>query len=473
MEDLNEPLLPAAAPRISRNVRLTLVYTALAFAGRSLWSQSVLATLVFLWRDNAESVGYVTAVMGVAQLITSFPAGYVADTFRRDRLLQVAACLGTGAILATLDACYRLSFRSLVLALAVWGCTWGVENTSLMALFADSVPQGKRAHYFTQRSILITLGNTCGPLVALAMFAKLGDEWTIQDCAIVMAVGQLICFPAIVCLCFFDDQDVPHGPSDSLLNDPQEEAALLIENEDDEDETPQCVPEHRRIPVLVATADMISGLGSGMSIRYFPIFFVTYLHLSPVLVQVLYVAAPLGQALLMKAAQQLAPYYGRSRVSVCFKWTGIVCMLAMLAAYTAGWPTWTVCLIYVLRTALMNSTSALTRSLLMDHVPKHERGKWSALESVNMFSWSGSAFLGGVLIAWIGIFPLFVVTASVQFCATLPLICLFGRDYESRNDEDDSFHSTEEGDPEAHDVEENASREEGDSEACDEEESAT
>lgn len=64
----------------------------------------------------------------------------------------------------------------------------------------------------------------------------------------------------------------------------------------------------------------------------------------------------------------------------------------------------------------------------MDNVPQEERGKWSALESVNMFSWSGSAALGGVLVGAVGLLPLFVATGCVQLTATLALIALFGHD---------------------------------------------
>ena len=109
--------------------------------------------------------------------------------------------------------------------------------------------------------------------------------------------------------------------------------------------------------------------------------------------------------------------------------TGIACMLLlMIGAYIFHFPTWVVCFFYLLRTSFMNATSALTKSVLMDAVPKHERAKWSALESVNMFSWSGSAAIGGLLVGYKGIIFNFLVTGSVQFLATLPLVLLFSRE---------------------------------------------
>ena len=85
---------------------------------------------------------------------------------------------------------------------------------------------------------------------------------------------------------------------------------------------------------------------------------------------------------------------------------------------------WIICVVYVLRTGLMNSTTPLTKSILMDNVPTQERGRWSALESVNMFSWSGSAALGGILVSFDGLLFNFSVTATMQFMATMPVIAL-------------------------------------------------
>ena len=87
--------------------------------------------------------------------------------------------------------------------------------------------------------------------------------------------------------------------------------------------------------------------------------------------------------------------------------------------------------LYLLRAWLMNSTFGLTKSILNDFVPKKERGKWNSLESVNLFSWSGSAMLGGYLIDTACSRPpcyvqMFTITASVQALSILCLVPLVG-----------------------------------------------
>jgi MFS family permease len=478
--ELSEPLLLVTEPSLlpeeeevsvaplrvvpSRNVKLTLLYTFFAFAGRSIWSQSVLAAYVYLLRnDSPEAVGYITAVMGLAQLICSFPTGIVADCYRRDSLLRAASFTGCIAVVFTLVALRHESYLYLVASLASWGCVYGIANTSMSALFADSIPEGRRSYYFTQRTILVTMGTTAGPCTALGMFLFLGDHWTVKECAIVMAAGQIVCFPAVVILCFFSDEAALHVRDDEeeevvdtlggIEVNECESNGLLRENcqseatftgssscsseegddgsREDEESTVAvgpvscCLPPHRVIPMRIALSDLIAGLGSGMSIRYFPIFFLDNLQLGPVRMQVLFMLFPLLQSLLMRTSQRLAQRYGRCHVSVAFRWIGIVLMFLMITAYMFHCRRWVVCTLYVLRTAFMNSTGALTRSFLMDTVPAKERGKWSALESVNMFSWSGSAIVGGVLVGTIGIVPLFAITAAIQFISSTILITLF------------------------------------------------
>ena len=203
---------------MNRNVRLALLYAVFAFAGRSIWNQSVLATYVYLITDeNPKAVGFLTAVMGMSQMMTALPTGWLVDVYRRDTMLRIAAGVGIVAMVVTLAALYHTprSYTLLVLALAVWGVLWGIVNTALGALFADSIRNGERSYYFTLRSILINLGNVVGPIMALIMFAALGDNWTIRDCVIVMTLGQAICLPAVFLLTLFNDDD---AISDSQLN---------------------------------------------------------------------------------------------------------------------------------------------------------------------------------------------------------------------------------------------------------------
>ena len=69
----------------------------------------------------------------------------------------------------------------------------------------------------------------------------------------------------------------------------------------------------------------------------------------------------------------------------------------------------------------LNCTTGLMKAVLNDYIRKSNRSKWNALESLNLFSWSGSAALGGVLIDAVGYRNTFRVTAVLQ---TLSILCV-------------------------------------------------
>ena len=132
-DELNNtpPPLPAAHPdhgigndddANNRNVNLILTYTGMAFAGRAVWNQSCLPTLIFLLRDDTKAVGVITGVMGLSQLLASIPTGILADKYRRDTLLKIGAVFGVAAIVAMLcEIVVRPGYPLLVVALVLWG----------------------------------------------------------------------------------------------------------------------------------------------------------------------------------------------------------------------------------------------------------------------------------------------------------------------------------------------------------------
>ncbi|RQM19652.1 hypothetical protein B5M09_010993 [Aphanomyces astaci] len=61
----------------------------------------------------------------------------------------------------------------------------------------------------------------------------------------------------------------------------------------------------------------------------------------------------------------------------------------------------------------MRCSEPLRTSLLMDYVPQHLRGRWNALEGLTMFTYSGSAMVGGYLIEHHGYRYCFLITAAI------------------------------------------------------------
>ena len=168
------------------------------------------------------------------------------------------------------------------------------------------------------------------------------------------------------------------------------------------------------IAPLVAIGDLLSMLGSGMTIKFFALFFWQGLGLEPVAVNAVYVAGPLGIAVSALLAQKLSLCIGRIQTCLLCRGIGIGLLVAIAYVQSAA----IVLPLYLLRTWLMNCTAGLTKSVLNDYVAKANRGKWNSLESINLFGVARAA-LGGWLIDVIGYRHTFLITAALQLCAAV------------------------------------------------------
>ena len=394
-------------------------------------------------------------------------------------MLRIAAMIGIIAACVLTLSTYQESFTTLSISLAIWGIFWGIGNTSISAVFADSIMDGDRSYYFTMRMIVNVLGSMSGPMAALVMFGVLGDEWMVGECAVVIRAGQVLAIPALVLLWFIkddycvkheddDDENGDGNGDDDGYHDPLDDSSkstveiqktttteeevenpnplttpLLLDTHMDTEEVQEhndnhndaieqkdffCIPSARVVPIFVSSADILGGLAAGMSIRYFPIFFLHNLNLTPAQVQITFASSMAFMAILGRFVQWTGTKIGRIQTVLICKWTGAILLWAMIQAYQTGTTSnFTICTLYVVRTGVINTPSALSKSVLMDHVPKGERGKWSALESVNMMSWAGSAAVGGFLVDAEGILFNFSTTAALQVIATIPYLLVLGR----------------------------------------------
>ena len=81
--------------------------------------------------------------------------------------------------------------------------------------------------------------------------------------------------------------------------------------------------------------------------------------------------------------------------------------------------------IFILRGGFMNASQPIQRSILMDYVPKKNRGLWNSFEVLSFgFLWSISAGLGGILLDSFNYPVLFITTACLYIIGTVPLLFL-------------------------------------------------
>lgn len=191
------------------------------------------------------------------------------------------------------------------------------------------------------------------------------------------------------------------------------------------------------VPYWIVLGDFVQALGSGMTVRYFQLFFVNEYGMSPVVLMCVNIIVCFLTALCAVVNQRLAKRLGRLPTSMLTRACGVACLWYMsLATSGPASGIWPVVVTYILRCALMNSLLGMTRSVIMDYIRKEHRAKWSAMESVSSFTWCGSAVIGGYLVDAHGYRFSFVITAVLHSVATLALLpaALVVRDPEEREE---------------------------------------
>jgi MFS family permease len=446
--------------QVNHNVFLTLVLDVLYGVSDSLWGGTVFAAyLKKLGHDRNGPVGDIEAVNGLAVLLSALPVGYLADKYGRSRVivaggvLFVVTAIFHAAVMqwigVDVEDLYsdpqksRLSMILLGVVMGLWGIGGGIVSGPCQALYADSTPAGDRSKYYQILFVCYLMASCLGPLVSILLFQTIGDEWDLKTLQTIIYVGLALEIGNAFVMMFFDDakaldEDEPAGAGDEN----EEEVSLLVTDDpetlsaevtfEDEPEVPVGTTEEldsgedilrkrrRWIPYILFFASVIVSIGSGMTVKFFPLFFKDEVGMSPTQVQIVYVMVPLVMAMCSGLGTSLASWFGRVQTSLLLQFSGLGCLFAMVffKDYLDSHPLVLVP-VYVMRTALMNAPYPLQESILMDYVPKNERARWKSLESISQFGWCGSAALGGYLSdRWDYTFTFFL-TAIIQTAGTL------------------------------------------------------
>jgi MFS family permease len=303
-----------------RNIQLFLLYTFLSTAFRGIWDQHIMSVFIYLITNGSNSsVGLLTGISGIAQLICTFFTATIGDTLSRSVILICGACLGLVSILMSVTAISLANYFFLLVCMVLWGFYWAMTNPTLDAMVADSVQQGERSKIYSTVATFRFVGRAFGPLVSIILFLSIGDNWTIHECQSVMTIGLvLFLLPTILLAMFRPPATAPSLFSVSPLESVEPKTDVKLTDSSDQLSIPQPAPSGLPspsprispfpdsssiyfsycpsllyVPSMIAFADIISGLASGMTIKFFPIFFANDLHLSPIGVSAVIMVLPL------------------------------------------------------------------------------------------------------------------------------------------------------------------------------------
>eukprot|EP00040_Diaphanoeca_grandis_P044571 m.12784 g.12784 ORF g.12784 m.12784 type:complete len:551 (+) comp9441_c0_seq1:207-1859(+) len=516
--------------RLNHNVKLALWFTFVSTAARNVWAWVTLTLYLKSLTGSTFNVGLAEGVQGAVQAGVAIIAGFGADKYRRDVGLRWAGGIGLVTIGFTIFCLYvgdsvllgrdvnetdvgsavnrgdleeanTLRYSLISVALGMWGVYQGVWNTLLETVFADSVRTGDRSAFNVRKFMLLQAASVVGPILALVIFLDQGNTWYHYTLRLVFVVGVALCAPGACILLFFNDEHSLGKESESVSTGANSPAEQTVEEGGKQTDlshisiTPRlsiakiggtfCGLTMAHIPHILIASDMISGLASGMTIKFFPLYFARKVWLEPVYVQSIYIALPLFMIVASKLGQKASAVFGRVSVSVTMSVLGAAalagifvlehvadwdcfdcpiqhgtteydCKMANITVdglheaackYTTlpndGWTCtpivckmkdrWYVSIGLYFISTLQHCSRPLKKSILMDYTAKRTRARWNSLDSVTRFGWSGSAVLGGWLISKYSFGTTFLVTAGAQCVSSsvlLLIIPLMGRDNE-------------------------------------------
>eukprot|EP00994_Dinema_validum_P008063 NODE_706_length_1406_cov_95.630803_g521_i0.p1 GENE.NODE_706_length_1406_cov_95.630803_g521_i0~~NODE_706_length_1406_cov_95.630803_g521_i0.p1 ORF type:complete len:448 (+),score=118.81 NODE_706_length_1406_cov_95.630803_g521_i0:61-1344(+) len=405
---------------MNHNVLINYIFTWFVGLQGGICYFSVLPAFIFLITHSNTMVGLAEALQGLTEALIAIPLGFLVDrpNVRRQTILRLGAVVGLCSAVLSVYAIWQEHYLLICGAFVLVG-GWNASALGPVdTILADSVPTAARSRIYATNTALQSVSAALGPAVAMVIFHFVGNTWTIPECRSTLCVGFGAMTIGVLFQFAFLDSKTLSGESEALV--PEEVISQVPEAG-----TCACVTP-AWVPLVLSLSDIVVGFGAGMTIKFFPLFFQIEVNLSPMTTNAIYVACPICIAALAFLAQRLSQFLGRIPVTILFTLLGVLCLFLM-AYLKSFWSSAHIIVpLYLFRTASINAPSALLRSVMMDFVPKANRGKWNAVASVASFGWCGSAAVGGVLVDAHGYGITFLITACVQCAGALLLLPLIG-----------------------------------------------
>ena len=176
--------------------------------------------------------------------------------------------------------------------------------------------------------------------------------------------------------------------------------------------------------MLLSLTQVLIGLGAGLFIPYFNIYFVQHLRASSALFGLIDGSATAMVALFTLCAPWLAARVGKVNTIALTELASIPLLLVI--GLTNILPLAAV--LYLFRYSLMDMSTGIFQVFSMEAVPRDRRGLAnSSYQAAFQVSWALAASLGGLMIVHLGYPPIFIAAAVCYLLSIAVLWGCFGR----------------------------------------------
>lgn len=423
--------------RFQRNARLYLISTALSGVSAGIFQ--VLYNLYLTSLGYREDFVGATLFIGtVGAALAIFPAGLVIDRWSGKWVLIFSSTLiglgGIGTVLLRQPV-------TLLLCVFVTGVAAAFSLVIYAPFLTRNSAQGERPHLFSVNIFLALITTVLGEVLggALPTWFLHSPRWLAsllpwlhwilasqpepRSYQLAMLIAGLLSLPSFIPL-FLMENDLPTPVSELTKLVPEKQGLPWRDwlNTARRRMQPVYVRAFLRTPFFaLVLVQILTGMGAGLLVPYFNLFFVRHLHASSALFGLLDGSANGLNALTTLLAPWLARRLGRAN-SVAFT---RLCSLPLLLTIGFTNSLSVAAILYPLRQGTMDMSQGILQVFSMEAVPEQHRGLAnSAYQATNQVSWAMTSSLGGLIIVHFGYSPLFVVTGMCYFAT---IVLMWGR----------------------------------------------
>lgn len=395
-------------------------------------------------------VGTVETVRGLTGLVVSLPIGILADKYTKMHILRLSTIVG---FIGICICCYSVWTDSTTIIFA-GVCVFAIYNQAAMGLYgpilSEMVPADDLQKTLSKSMSIYAAGQFFGPLIQICVISLDGshkDGQKLRLSHLLLTVGMTL-FTFAAALFWTPLPDIVLEQQRGLLDTTDGSAAPEGSNE-----TSRQVPVWHEemccglkkkwlIPIFIESENLFVAIGSGMTFKFWPLFFEKDFHLDYLSICVITFLTWVSIASCNLFVPHLATYFKNTATTYLFLFfTGVSLLFIIGLVHMPLIPTVT---LVILRNGIMNAGGPLIDSVVLNAVPAKHRAKWGSIQSLTRATWSGSAFIGGIFSDKYDYRVAFTVTAIVHTCAGIfnifavfPTIKRQERTIQLHGDEDD------------------------------------
>jgi len=256
----------------------------------------------------------------------------------------------------------------------------------------------------TVQGSLFLIGYSVGPLAQMVLIACIGNTWRLSELHIFLCSGFAL-WPLLLPGFYLLEKTPSEREAElrqgltSDVGDPATASSEVASTG-----TPPVPPTDAwklqrvmgirkkwLVPVLIELCSLITALGAGMTVKFFPLFFKEDYNFQPIALNGLSAGYTISIAIFVQLCRKVSGKVGRCQAAFTWQVCGVLALFALWRAQ----PLPLVIFLYIIRGSFMNALGPINSAIILDCVDSKYRGRWSALQSISRFSWSGSAVLGG------------------------------------------------------------------------------